>query len=134
MNTVRGRQRNVGIGTLLVWFALVTNASSQSFVGGALLGSWQPDNSPYIGTQHPSVPAQGIHGRVAGWFGTARVFASPHFGLAAEFSMPNRFTADQVADKYRTHNTHRDVIVSGVLHLPASHRWVDGVIGLSYVR
>jgi hypothetical protein len=98
------------------------------------MATWQPDNSPYVGTQNPSVPAQGIHGSAAGWFGTVGVFPSRHLGLAAEFSMPSRFTADQVANKYRTHNTHRDVIVSGVLHVRATRRWVDGVIGLSYVR
>jgi hypothetical protein len=128
------RQRNVWIGTLLIWLALASHASTQSFVGGGLLASWQPDHSPFVGTQNPSVPAQGIHGSAAGWYGTAGVFVSPHFGLAAELSMPNRFAADQVADKYRTHNTHRDVIVSGVLHFRRSQRWIDAVIGLSYVR
>ena len=128
------RQRPVWIETLLVWCALASGVSAQPFAGGAVLASWQPDNSPYVGTQNPSVPAQGIHGTAAGWFGTVGVFAAPHLGLAAEVSMPNQFTADQVADKYLTHNTHRDVIVSGVLHVRAGQRWVEGVIGLSYVR
>ena len=91
-------------------------------------------DSPYVGTSNPSVPAQGIHGVAAGWFGTVGVFPSPHLGFAAEFSVPSRFTADQVADKYRTHNTHRDAIISGVIHVRPSKRWIDGVIGLSYVR
>jgi hypothetical protein len=128
------QQRRVWIATLLVLMPFASPVSAQPFVGGALLASWQPDNSPYVGTQNPSVPAQGIHGAAAGWFGTVGVFPSRHIGLAAEFSMPSRFTADQVANKYRTHNTHRDVIVSGVLHVRASERWIDGVIGLSYVR
>src|SRR6476646_5276465 len=105
----------VGIWTLLVLLALASPMSAQPFVGGGLLASWQPDNSPYVGTQNPSVPMQGIHGSAVGWFGTIGVFPSRHLGLAAEFSMPSRFTADQVANKYRTHSTHRDVIVSGVL-------------------
>jgi hypothetical protein len=135
MDVVRCKQRrNILIGTFLVWLALSPSASTQSFVGGALLASWQPDNSPFVGTQNPSVPAQGIHGTAAGWFATGGIFVSPHVGVAGELSLPNRFTADQVADKYRTHNSHRDVIISGVFHLRASQRWVDGVIGLSYVR
>jgi hypothetical protein len=125
---------SVAFTALLVWFVLVSSASAQPLVGGGFLWSWQPDNSPYVGTSNPSVPAQGIHGSAAGVFGTVGAMATPHLGLAVELSLPSRFTADQVAAKYRTHNTHRDVIVSGVLHVRPSERWVDGVIGVSYVR
>jgi hypothetical protein len=127
-------RRHAAIGTALACFALASSVSAQSFAGGGALATWQPDNSPYVGTQNPSVPTEGIHGSAPGWFGTIGVFPSPHVGIAAELSMPNRFTADQVADKYRTHNTHRDVILSGLLHLRPSTRVVDAVIGLSYVR
>jgi hypothetical protein len=119
---------------LLLWIVLATRVSAQtSFAGGGLLFSWQPDNSPYVGTQNPSVPQQGIHGSAFGWSATAGVFPSPRIGLAVELSVPTRFTAEQVAAKYRTRNTHRDVVVSGVLHVRASRRLV-AVVGASDVH
>ena len=120
--------------TVTVWLFSASVLLAQPFAGAAGLVSWQPDNSPYVGTQNPSVPAQGIHGTAAGVWATVGAFATPVLGFAGEISLPERLTADQVADKYRTHNLHRDVIVSGVLHVRPGPRWLDGVVGLSYVR
>jgi hypothetical protein len=99
-------KRFLALATVIVWLT-VAPVSAQSFVGAAVLASWQPDNSPYVGAQNPSLPAQGIHGSAVGLSGTVGFFAGPSLGLAAEFSLPGRFTADQVADKYRTHNANR---------------------------
>lgn len=125
---------NPHIWALPVWLALASSASAQSFVGGGLLVSWQPDHSPYVGTQNPSVPAEGIHGVAAGGSATIGIFVRAHVGIAGEFSVPRRFEADQMADKYRTHNTHRDVVVSSVLHVRPGSGRIDGIIGVSCVR
>jgi hypothetical protein len=68
-------QLHVWTATAVVWLAVVSRVAAQPFVGAALQVSWQPDKSPYVGTNNPSVPAQGIHGVAAGWF--ARTGARP---------------------------------------------------------
>jgi hypothetical protein len=80
------------------------------------------------------VPSEGIHGVTVAGIAATGVFPWTHIGVAAELSVPRQFTADQVADKYRTHNTHGDVVISGLLHVRAARRPIDGVVGLSFVR
>ena len=96
--------------------------------------TWSAGDSPYVGTQNPSVPSEGIHGVSAGGVATIGVFPWTDVGVAAELSIPTSFTADQIADKYRTHNTHRDVVISGLLHVRAARQWLEGVVGVSFVQ
>jgi len=96
--------------------------------------TWSAGDSPYVGTQNPSVPSEGIHGVSAGGVATIGVFPWTDVGVAAELSIPASFTADQIADKYRTHNTHRDVVISGFLHVRAARQWLEGVVGVSFVQ
>jgi hypothetical protein len=117
-----------------LWLVVAPKAWGQSFLGGGGAVSWPAGTSPYVGTQNPSVPSEGIHGVSAGGVAAIGVFPWTHVGVAAELSVPRQFTADQVADKYRTHNTHRDVVISGLLHVRAARQRIDGVVGLSFVH
>jgi hypothetical protein len=136
MNAVTPRlnYRFVCRSAVALWLAVAPSAWSQSFLSGGGAVSWPAGTSPYVGTQNPSVPSEGIHGVSAGAVAAIGVFPGTHIGVAAELSIPREFTADQVADKYRTHNTHRDVVVSGLLHVRAARQWIDGVVGLSFVH
>jgi len=126
--------RNTCLWLTAIWLGVTTSLSAQVFAGGGVAVSWQPDISVYVGTQNPSVPENGIHGTSAAGTATLGVFPSRHVGVAVELAIPQRFTADQVADKYRTHNAHADMIVSGLLHLRAGPRFLDVVAGVSFVR
>jgi hypothetical protein len=117
-----------------VCLLVAPKAWGQSFLGAGATVSWPAGTSPYVGTQNPSVPSEGIHAVTVGGVAAIGVFPWTHVGVAAELSVPREFTADQVADKYRTHNTHRDLVLSGVLHVRAAHQRIDGVVGLSFVH
>ena len=119
---------------VVLWVVVAPSASGQSFLSGGGAISWSSGTSPYVGTQNPSVPSEGIHGVSTGGVAAIGVFPWTHVGVAAELSVPRPFTADQVADKYRTHNTHRDVVVSGLVHVRAARRPLEGVVGISVVR
>ena len=119
---------------VVLWLVVDPRAWGQSFLGGGGAISWSAGTSPYVGTQNPSVPDEGIRGVSVGGVAGVGVYPWTHVGVAAELSVPRPFTADQVADKYRTHNTHGDLVISGVLHVRAARQKIDGVVGLSFVR
>jgi hypothetical protein len=127
-------RRFVGHWVVALWLVVAPRAWGQSFVGGGGAIFLPAGTSPYVGTQNPSVPSEGIRGVGTGVVAAIGVFPSTHVGVAAELSVPARFTADQVADKYRTHNTHRDVMISGLVHVRAARQRIDGVVGLTLVR
>ena len=119
---------------VVLWLLVAPRAWGQSFLGGGGAISSSAGTSPYVGTQNPSVPSEGIHGVSGAGVAAIGVFPWTHVGVAVELSVPRPFTADQIADKYRTHNTHRDVVISGLLHVRAARQPLDGVVGFSFVR
>jgi hypothetical protein len=127
-------RRSVCYWAVVLCLSVAPRAWGQTFLGGGATVTWPAGDSPYVGTQNPSVPSEGIHGVSAGGVATIGVFPWTNVGIGAELSIPRGFTADQIADKYRTHNTHRDVVISGLLHVRAARERVEGVVGLSFVQ
>jgi hypothetical protein len=128
------KRRSIWLWAAVVWLSVDQRALGQAFLGGGAAVTWSAGDTPYVGTQNPSVPGDGIHGVSGGGVATIGVFPWADVGVAAELSIPRAFTADQIADKYRTHNTHRDVVVSGLLHVRAARQRLEGVVGVSFVQ
>lgn len=115
-------------------FAWPSAAFAQSYAGGAFMWSVQSESQPLGTGDNPSVPRQGTGGNAPGFTGSAGRMGE-RWGVGGEISIPARFSADQIAEKYRTHNEHRDVIASGLIHFRQRVRHSpEWVIGLSWVR
>jgi hypothetical protein len=110
---------------------------ARTYVGGSLMFSTQGSSTP---PNEPDLAKPGVGGSAVGIVGTVGGVLSPRLSVAAELSVPRRF---EVVQELRysfsslTDNRHRDLLVSGLLHVhaPGEHAVVpELVIGLSYVR
>ena len=62
---------------VVLCLTVAPNASGQSFLGGGATVTWPAGTSPYVGTQNPSVPSEGIHGVSIGGVATIGAFPWP---------------------------------------------------------
>jgi len=113
---------------------------SRVYLSAGPMFAWQAAGTP---PEDPDMPKPGVGGSAFGIVGTVGVMLSRRVSAAGEISLPARFVAMQElrygsSDLYENH--HRDLMVSGLLHVHSGPTQTSGtirpefVVGLSYVR
>jgi hypothetical protein len=114
--------------------------ASRWYLAAGPMFSWQAAGTP---PDTPDMPKPGVGGRTFGIVGEFGAMLSRRISVAGEISLPARFVAMQElrygsSDLYENH--HRDLMVSGLLHVRAGPTQTSSkirpefVAGLSYVR
>jgi hypothetical protein len=112
---------------------------SRGYVSGGTMLSWQSSGST---CQSPHCATPGIGGTDIGVSSDIGGHIVPALSVAFEFSLPARFTAmqdihDRFASEVRIENHHRDIVLSGLVHIHAPRTgWAQFalVVGPSLVR
>jgi len=112
---------------------------TRGYIGGGTMLSWQSAGTT---CSSPHCAQPGIGGTAMGLSGDIGGHIVPALSVAFEFSLPARFTAlqdvhDRFASEVRIENHHRDIVLSGLLHVHASRTGraqFAFVVGPSLVR
>jgi hypothetical protein len=112
---------------------------TRGYISGGTTLSWQGSGST-CSSPHCATP--GIGGTAIGVSGDIGGHIVPALSVAFEFSLPARFTAlqdvhDRFASEVRIENHHRDIVLSGMVHVHASRTGraqFAFVVGPSLVR
>ena len=100
------------------------------YAGGGLTASTQGSERP---GSSPSFPTSGVGGTAAGLVVDAGGYLATRLSVGFEASIPARFESIQETDYFlvfRTASQHRDVVLSGLFHVHASH---GGRVGFAIV-
>src|SRR5438552_474830 len=100
-----------------VWPAVARGQDRRPYAGISAMISTQGSQPP---GESPSFPRSGVGGTAFGITAEAGGFLSSSVSIAFEASVPARFTSIQETDYFlvfRTENRHRDLILSGLLHV-----------------
>src|ERR1700674_5146002 len=87
------------------------------YIGSGLTFSTQGSSTP---GDAPDLSKPGVGGNAIGIVGTVGAFLSPRVSVAAEITAPSRFEVVQELHYFfsaQTDNRHRDLVVSGLVHL-----------------
>jgi hypothetical protein len=125
------RSTRVALGAVM--FCAPVSALAQPFVGGAFVVSWQTEGA-VTSTGDPSIPRNGIGGTGVGLGLMAGAFFTPRTALEVELTVPSRFDGLQIADELEEQNSHRDLILSGLLRVRSIQHGPEFVGGFSWVH